>query len=438
MPRISAHGFPIPSQGDSEIAIAESLETSIEKVSYHNHDGNNSARLLSSKSEVIGLDLTQENWTLINNQFEFTVEVPETLQGDKFIVHFTVDGTPAFLDYEMLASSAITQDARLATHIRVYSLLRPSDLNQRFEMFYQGINVPQGVQEIEIPIGVVVPTEQFRTDTERPAVVYGVIYGLLHDVGRSASFQTQFNSINPVVLNRGERALFADGVSQFNWDLTGTPEGYTFVLIRQDVLGDGGVRFSLDGADDSSYIRFSSLKTFNGGTYHVFLKSRPDDLRLLHGGLVTLELTDAQEQVPGVPINPENGGTPDPGPGPGPSPQGRIYYGYLPENSTPSRTQDFISALNTLDQSRITFEVVDNQSEEVLSFPALNDGFAKQFIMVPEALGTNINFSSDLGPFDFGSLLTDIGEYQSGRFRIYVGHFDQDTSSTHRLTVRYG
>ena len=76
-------GYQLPETNDKGPVVFPALESNIQQLNDHNHDGSNSAKIPSSSIEPLSIDLNAGDWVAdVNGLFKQTVALPSALAFD--------------------------------------------------------------------------------------------------------------------------------------------------------------------------------------------------------------------------------------------------------------------------------------------------------------------------------------------------------------------
>jgi hypothetical protein len=74
-----SYGFIKPATGDKGSVFWPALETDIQKMNDHTHNGSNSARISAAASTAVKQDVSAAGWTLDSGIYSQTVTLPSAL-----------------------------------------------------------------------------------------------------------------------------------------------------------------------------------------------------------------------------------------------------------------------------------------------------------------------------------------------------------------------
>lgn len=102
-----SYGFKKPETGDKGSVFFTALETDMQLLNDHTHNGTNSSKLTTLASEVLTSDVLSANWVASGTGFRQLITMPAGLTYDKVMIGFkesTASGV-AYLDTEKVAAS---------------------------------------------------------------------------------------------------------------------------------------------------------------------------------------------------------------------------------------------------------------------------------------------------------------------------------------------
>ena len=102
-----SNGYILPQTGDRGSVWFPALESNIQRLNDHNHDGNNSEKLSSSAFDSLTDQILPAAWVLQGNGlYRAAVTMPGSLQFDTKIIKTRANGRSLYADIEKLTANS--------------------------------------------------------------------------------------------------------------------------------------------------------------------------------------------------------------------------------------------------------------------------------------------------------------------------------------------
>lgn len=85
------NGYKLPADGDKGSTFFDDLESNIQRVNDHTHNGSNSEKLTAASVTTITQDIPSSGWTnLTNGVYSQTVSMSSSLKFDEVAISFKI------------------------------------------------------------------------------------------------------------------------------------------------------------------------------------------------------------------------------------------------------------------------------------------------------------------------------------------------------------